>query len=92
MFKLVVLGLASIAVAVPAAAQAPAAQASAAVQKDKDPNRIICEREEVIGSRLGGQKICKTAHEWQESRQQAREQIDDWQRRLPALPKPGEGG
>jgi len=53
---------------------------------------MICQREEVIGSRLGGKKICKTAQEWQESQQQARDQIDDWQRRLPALPKPGDPG
>jgi hypothetical protein len=51
---------------------------------------MICEKQEEIGSRLGGKKVCHTAAEWQELRRQNREQIDDWQQRLTANPKPGD--
>ena len=52
-------------VAAPAFAQtagAPAADAKA------DPNRVICERYEETGSRLGAQKVCRTAREWEAQR------------------------
>jgi invasion protein IalB len=90
MLKLVATLVAAFAVAVPAAAQTPPvdpAAPSAAAQKTKDPNRIICEREEEIGSRLGGKKICKTAQQWEQSRQQSRSDVDDLQR-YTANPKP----
>jgi len=64
MLKCFVIAISSVALAAPAAAQtAPADPATtpAAVAKLKNPNRMICEREEEIGSRLGGKKICKTA-------------------------------
>jgi hypothetical protein len=56
--------------------QAPPATSA----KDKDPNRIICEREDVIGTRLGGKKVCKTAAEWEQERQQQRETLEGVQR------------
>jgi len=92
MFKVIVCSVSCVCLAASTAAQAPTDQASPTLTRVQDPNRMICQREEVIGSRLGGKKICKTAQEWQESQQQARDQIDDWQRRLPALPKPGDPG
>lgn len=90
MLKPFVIGFASVALAAPAAAQtAPADPAApAATPKLKDPNRMICEREEEIGSRLGGKKICKTAQEWQDWRQQNREQVESWQRQLTSPGKP----
>jgi hypothetical protein len=90
MLKPVATLVAVFAVAVPAAAQTPPvdpAAPPAAAQKAKDPNRIICEREEEIGSRLGGKKICKTAQQWEQSRQQSRSDVDDLQR-YTANPKP----
>lgn len=91
MLKFVALGLAWAALAAPSAAQNPTDQASPPLtQKAKDPNRMICEKQEEIGSRLGGKKVCHTAAEWQELRRQNREQIDDWQQRLTANPKPGD--
>jgi TolA-binding protein len=90
MLKSLVIGVASLALAAPAAAQtAPADPATTdQSQKPKDPNRMICERQEEIGSRLGGKKVCHTAAEWQQLRQQNREQIDDWQQRLTSTGKP----
>ena len=50
------------------------ALAAPAASKDADPNRIICEKQEEIGTRLGGRKVCKTAAQWAAQRQQ--EQLD----------------
>lgn len=58
-----------VAIAAPAAAQ----EASSTAPKAKDPNRIICEKEEEIGTRLGARKVCKTWLEWQQQRQEHRE-------------------
>ena len=70
-----------VALAAPAAAQGTAAaQQPAPTAKAKDPDRIICERQEEIGSRLGGKKICKTAAQWDEERQQERDALEKFQR------------
>jgi hypothetical protein len=89
--KMVIVALVVSTPAVAQTAPTDSASAATATQKLKDPNRVICEREEVIGSRLGGKKICRTAAEWEAARQQARDEIDDWQRRRPG-PKPGDPG
>ena len=80
-----------MAFAAPAAAQtAPVdpATTAAPTEKLKNPNRMICEKQEEIGSRLGGKKICKTAQEWQDWRQQNRDQVETWQRQLTSPGKP----
>ena len=41
-----------------------------------DPNAIVCEKIEVIGSRLAVKKVCMTRAEWAERRQQDRDEID----------------
>ena len=73
-----------IAVATPAAAQISIGSdraAPAPVMKDgKDPNRIICERQQEVGSRLAAKKVCKTALEWQEERSANRRTLEDVQR------------
>ncbi len=38
-----------------------------------DPNRMICEHEETIGTRLGGKKICMTAEQWNAKHNEHRE-------------------
>ena len=66
MLKSLVIVILSLALAVPAGAQtAPAdpAASSSSQPKLKDPNRTICEKQEEIGSRLGGKKVCHTAAE-----------------------------
>ena len=56
MFKLIALAGTALVAATPALAQnVPADQATSA-QKPKDPNRIICERDEETGSRLGAKR------------------------------------
>lgn len=42
----------------------------------KDPNRVICEKQQVMGSRLASKRVCMTAAEWQAKRLEERLSID----------------
>ncbi len=53
----------------------PAAPAKAAAGAQA-ADRMICEREEVLGSRLQGHRVCKTASQWAEERRAAREDVE----------------
>lgn len=54
-----------------------AAFAQEAEKKDKkDPNRMICKTEPVLGSRLAKNKTCMTAQQWEEQRRLSRMEID----------------
>jgi hypothetical protein len=37
-------------------------------KKTKDPNEVICEKQEVLGSRLAVRKVCMTRAQWAEQR------------------------
>lgn len=51
--------------------------ATAADKKDnKDPNRIICEKQEVLGSRLATRRVCMSAADWAAKRLAERQLID----------------
>jgi hypothetical protein len=66
--------------AAPALAQsAQPAQGEQTAKPAKDPNEVICERQEEIGSRLSTQKVCKTRAEWAEERRQGRMDLDKQQ-------------
>jgi hypothetical protein len=66
--------------------------APAAVGKDgKDPNRIVCERHEEIGSRLGAKKVCKSAAQWDEERRQQRDTLEGVQRQGTSTGTPSGG-
>lgn len=74
--------LAAAVIAAPVAAQtaAPAAQPVAPVNSKKsDVNKLVCQRQEEIGSRLAAKKVCMTVREWQEFRSQNRENLERWQ-------------
>ena len=92
MMKSLVIAATLLAVAAPVSAQTaltdPAADQSATTPKAKDPNRMICEKVEEIGTRLGGRKVCRTAAEWDAARRAAKGQVDDWQRQLTSPGKP----
>jgi hypothetical protein len=62
------------ALAAPALGQSATQQPSS--KKVRDPNEIVCERQEEIGSRLGGQRVCKTRAQWAEERRASREDVD----------------
>lgn len=63
-----------------AAAPAMALDTSSNPAKPADPNRKICQKEEVTGSRLGAVKVCLTATEWADRRQAHREETERSQR------------
>jgi predicted secreted protein len=45
----------------------------------KDPNEVVCEKQEVLGSRLNFEKVCKTRADWAEERRQNRMDVDKTQ-------------
>jgi hypothetical protein len=59
---------------VPAVGQSQQQQSQAGQQQQSnstpavDPNRKICKTEELIGSRLGASRVCKTAAQWEAER------------------------
>lgn len=75
-FALPVLWL--MASAAPAAAADPVMPSPSpkAAAKTPDPNQIICEYIEDLGSRLSSHKICATRAEWAQRRQDDRAGID----------------
>lgn len=42
----------------------------------KDPNRIICERQGELGSRVATKRVCMTAAEWEIRRREDREAVE----------------
>jgi hypothetical protein len=46
------------------------------VQAAQDPNQIVCEREEVTGSRIGTKRVCMTRGQWAEQRRNDRMEIE----------------
>ena len=51
-----------------------------------DPNdKIICEKQEEIGSRLGGKKVCKTKAQWEIDRRQQREDLEGVQQQATSV-------
>jgi invasion protein IalB len=64
-------------ISVPAFAQAAQpAQAQQTAKPAKDPNEIVCEKQEEIGTRLSTQRVCKTRAEWAEERRANRMDVD----------------
>jgi hypothetical protein len=41
-----------------------------------DPNKIVCQKEETIGTRLGAKKVCMTVAEWQARQAADRDQTE----------------
>ena len=65
-----------------AIAQAAAPAAQAPVQASTpDPNELICERQEVLGSRLAKRKVCHTRAEWADIKLQDRQDLERAQTR-----------
>jgi hypothetical protein len=61
---------------VAALALMPAAGSAEEKKADKDPNRMVCEKQEVVGSRLATKRVCMTAAEWETKRRDERQMID----------------
>lgn len=41
-----------------------------------NPNKLVCEKQESTGSRLGGQRVCLTREAWAERRLQERQVVE----------------
>jgi invasion protein IalB len=61
---------------VPALAQNAQQTQQPTAKPAKDPNEIVCERQEVIGSRLATQRVCKTRAEWAEEKRLNRMDVE----------------
>jgi invasion protein IalB len=87
------LGASAIFLATPASAQAqqqqPAQTSAAPAAPAADP--VICEKEEVTGSRLATRKICMTRSQWEDARRQDRMGLEKVQTERGMLAK-GSGG
>ncbi|RJF93355.1 hypothetical protein D3876_03140 [Sphingomonas cavernae] len=57
--------------AVPAAAE----DTAASKPKKGDPDEVVCEKQEVLGSRLAVKKVCKTRAQWEEQRRADRDLV-----------------
>jgi len=72
-------GAASLMLVLSAAPASSQSQATGQQAPQKDPNRVICQRIEEIGSRLASKRICMTAQQWDERRRQDRQALQDLQ-------------
>ena len=75
-----------VATSAPATSAAPAPQSTPAAPEHpgrRDPNRMICRSEPILGSRINVQRQCFTAAEWETMRQQNRMSIDRAQTNKP---------
>lgn len=55
---------------------APAQNLAAAEATDGKKAKLICVREEVTGTRLGGRRVCKTQAQWDDDRHAVRDVLD----------------
>jgi hypothetical protein len=51
-------------------------------KKADDPNAVVCKREKVSGSNMKT-RVCMTAAQWEERRQQDKDMVDEAQRKQP---------
>ena len=60
----------------PALSQTQAAAPSAPPAGLADPNEVVCEKQEVTGSRLAARRVCRTRAEWAEARRLDRQEVE----------------
>ena len=54
----------------------PAMAAAEDKPAQKDPNRVICEKQGIVGTRLATKRVCMTAAEWEIRRREDREALE----------------
>lgn len=72
------VGLASLVGVLGGAAPAENKPAS----KSYDPGEKVCEKIEIIGTRIASKRVCATRAEWEERRRSDRDTIEEAQRRV----------
>ena len=73
----------------PATAPTGVAPASADAGSTGDPSKLVCRREEVTGSRLGGKRICQTQADWDAQERQSKLDVQHEQNRGALFSTPG---
>ncbi len=73
MSKSWILGAVAVALCAPAQAQITSYVSNNLPAMKGDPNRIVCEVEETIGTRLGKRKVCLTVEQWNEKHNEHRD-------------------
>lgn len=84
MFKYAPLVLIA-AVSVPVTAQAPATQAQPTAKEDP-LNKVVCRKEESLGSRLNAKRVCLTVREWKDMQDANREAFDKFMQHAQQVP------
>lgn len=64
------------------AESAPSSPQQIPPKSPRDPNEIVCERQQELGSRIVSQRVCKTRAEWAEQRRTARSNVEQAQTQL----------
>ncbi len=70
-------------------AQQQAVRKTAAKPDRNDPNRMVCKREQQIGSLVRSKKICRTQAEWKELANQSKDYGNQQQQRAGEVRNPG---
>lgn len=68
-----VLAAAAVLAAGSAGAQVTSYKTDKPVRLEGDPNKIVCMKEETIGSRLGERKVCMSVQQWNDKHKEHRE-------------------
>ena len=56
--------------------QNTASAAGSTTAKPLDPNEVVCEKQEIVGSRLATKRVCMTRSQWADQQGQDRQEID----------------
>jgi invasion protein IalB len=68
----------------PALAQEQQQNQQQQAKKAADPNEVVCEKQQEIGSRIATDRVCMTRSQWAEQRRLTRQDIDKVQTQQPA--------
>ena len=82
------LALLMLASSAPAFAQATSIESSNSAHKSSDPNRLVCEVAQTTGTRLGARKVCKTAAEWAQLKEETRQNVEKVQQQATSTGAP----
>jgi hypothetical protein len=74
--KFLVAIASSLLMAGPVTAQGAAPAAAKQKPQPGDPGEIVCQKQEVVGSRLATRRVCMTRLQWQEQRAGDREGLE----------------
>ncbi len=77
MLKSALLTIGAFAIVAPAAAQSTIdPQPAPATTAKSDSDKLVCKKQEEVGSRLGGKKVCMTKKQWDEQSRLSREDTE----------------